>query len=122
MAKDSNSLDIRMTKNFRVCNAINVFRGKISAKEELAIEKRCRDAYFVVAFVEYDKREDSVTLCPVGDRLTDLDANEFLEFKDNYNVAKEIILASNKKYGDDDDDEYDKYDEYDNDEIFGDYE
>lgn len=118
MAKCS-SLDIRMTKNFRVCNAINVIRGEIPTKEELAIEKRCRGSYFVVAFVEYDKREDSVILCPVGDRLTDLDANEFLEFKDNYNVAKEIILASNKKYDDDDDDEYD---EYDDDEIFGDYE
>lgn len=106
MAKGNNSLDIRMTKNFRVCNAINIIKGEIPAKEELAIEKRCRDSYFVVAFVEYNKREDSVILCPVGDRLTDLDANEFLEFKDNYKVAKEIILASNKKY-DDDDDEYD---------------
>lgn len=117
MAKDSNSLDIRITKNFRVCNAINIIRGEIPAKEELAIEKRCKGSYFVVAFVEYNKKEDSVTLCPVGDRLTNLDANEFLEFKDNYNVAKEIILTSNRKYDDDD-----EYDDDDIDEIFGDYE
>ena len=117
MAKDSSSLDIRMTKHFRVCNAINIIKGEIPAKEELAIEKECRGSYFVVAFVEYNKREDSVTLCPVGDRLTDLDANEFLEFKDNYKVAKEIILASNRKYSDDD--EYDNDDDID--EIFGDY-
>jgi len=86
-------------ENFRIQTIYNINTGEQSIKEGLCIEKQTlNESYYVICTVRYDESEEDVYIEIVGDRLLDIEDDEFKLFKELLSTARALVRLTNIDY------------------------
>ena len=87
----------RLTNGLRLSSVSPVGCEYIPATEELALEAKGKENYYVIAFIEYDSKEETCDMRTVGPRFhEEVDSDkDWHDVKALIQIAYEIILAAN---------------------------
>lgn len=86
---------------YRINTIYNILSGEQTIESGLSIEKETDSprefmkAYYVIAFIRYDKKHHNGYVEVVGDRILEVEDSEFPTFKELVRKAIEIINLKN---------------------------
>lgn len=102
---ETTNMTVINEENYRIAKIVKIDpKSKkgyklLKTKEGLAIEKRCdNNSYYVICFVKYNEKEHSCNVECVGDRILDVQDDEYSIFKSLLARASYKVIEANRRY------------------------